>query len=115
MAKRKRTARKSLGKAFAGDLAVVILRSTGQVLNRVNVRERAFRVQTPDLGILTIPTQRVKTIVYKNLPSYPTDMLRTVSSSELNGVILNDPVEMESEDLGGVARLPKAKILSIVW
>lgn len=57
----------------------------------------------------------MKTIVYKNLPSYPTDMLRTINSSEFNGVVLNDPVEMESDDLGGVVQVRKAKILSIIW
>ena len=54
-------------------------------------------------------------IVYKNLPSYPTDMLRTLTSSEFNGVILNDPVRMKSDDLGGAVPVPRASVLSIIW
>jgi hypothetical protein len=115
MPRRHASARKSIGKAFAGDTAVVILRSTGQVLNRVTIPEKVFRIETPDLGTLSIPTRKIKTIVYKNLPSYPTDMLRTVNSSEFNGIVLNDPIEMTSEDLGGTVRVPKAKVLSIIW
>ena len=104
-----------LGHSFANNTAVVILRGTGQVLNKVTVLEKAFEIETPDLGVLRVPTPKIKTIVYKNLPSYPTDMLRTINSSEFNGVILNDPIALNSDDLGGTVSLPKAKILSIIW
>jgi hypothetical protein len=103
------------GHSFAGDTAVVILRGTGQVLNKVTVVEKAFAVDTPDLGVLSVPTPKVKTIVYKNLPSYPTDMLRTVNGSEFNGVVLNDPIALISDALGGKVAVPKSKILSIIW
>ncbi|MBK5295650.1 MAG: hypothetical protein JJE40_00750 [Vicinamibacteria bacterium] len=114
----RRTATKrgrSRGHSFAGDTAIVILRSTGQVLSGVTILEKAFRIETPDLGVLTVPTKKIKTIVYKNLPSYPTDMLRTLNSSEFNGVILNDPVRMKSDDLGGAVPVPRASVLSIIW
>ena len=107
-------AKRLVGRSFSNNTAVVILRS-GQLLNNVTVLEKSFSVQTDDLGVLKIPTPNVKTIVYKNLPSYPTDMLRTVSSSEFNGPILNDPVKMKSEDLGGTVSIAKAKLISIVW
>ncbi len=94
--------------------AVVILRSTGQVLNDVIVRDKSFTINTPDLGTRTIKRERIKTIVYKNLPSYPTDMLRILDGTELNGVITNDPVTLFTQDLGEVA-VPKANLLSIIW
>jgi hypothetical protein len=42
-------------------------------------------------------------------------VLRTVNGSEFNGVVLNDPIKVNADDLGGNARLPKAKVLSIIW
>ncbi len=91
------------------------MRGTGQVLNQVTILERAFQVDTPDLGVLSVLTPRIKTIVYKNLPSYPADMLRTINGTEFNGVVQNDPVRMQSADLDGVVSVSKAKILSIIW
>ena len=104
-----------LGHSFSNNTAVVILRSNGQVLNNVTVLDKVFRVEIPDLKVLAVPTGKVKTIVYKNLPSYATDMLRTVNSSEFNGVVLNDPIKVKSDDLGGIVSLPKANVLSIIW
>jgi hypothetical protein len=106
---------RSTGRWLLDGEAVIIFRNTGQVVNHARVLEKSFRVQTPDLGTLTVKTAQVKTIVYKNLPAYPTDMLRTVGSSEFNGEILNDPIQVEAADLGGVARIAKAKIASIIW
>ena len=116
MARRtKGRARRLAGRSFAGNTAVIILRGTGQVINRATVQDRTFRIETPDLGVLTIDTNKIKTIVYKNLPAYPTDMLRTINASEFNGDILNDPVTVTAEDLGGKVKLPRAKLLSIIW
>lgn len=106
---------RTAGRSFPTGTAVVILRKTGQVINRVQVREKAFRIETPDLGVLTVETDRIRSIVYKNLPTYPTDVLRTVNSSEFNGIILNDPIAVEADDLGGAIELPKARVLSIIW
>ena len=94
--------------------AVVILRSTGQVLNNVIVKDKTFTIDTKDLGTQVIKRDRIKTIVYKNLPSYPTDMLRILDGTELNGVVTNDPVTLFTEDLGEI-QVPRANLLSIIW
>lgn len=94
--------------------AVVVLRNTGQVINDVIVRDKNFTVDTPDLGKRTIKRDRIKTIVYKNLPSYPTDMLRLLDGTEFNGVITNDPVTLYTQDLGEV-EVPTKNLLSIIW
>jgi hypothetical protein len=104
-----------LGRSFPTETAIIILRDTGQVLNRVDVLEKRFSIKTPDLGVLKIETRKVRSIVYRNLPTYPTDVLRTVNGSEFNGVVLNDPIKVNADDLGGNARLPRAKVLSIIW
>jgi hypothetical protein len=53
--------------------------------------------------------------VYKNLPTFPTDVLRTLGGSEFNGDILNDPVRIDSEELGGEKPVAKAKLISIIF
>jgi hypothetical protein len=111
----KSTKRVPVGRSFAGGTAVIIMRDTGQVINKVTVLEKVFRIATRDLGELKIKTEAIKTIVYKNLPSYSTDMIRTVNSSEFNGRVLNDPIRVDSEDLGGKASLARSKVLSIIW
>jgi hypothetical protein len=111
----KSTKRLPVGRSFAGGTAVIIMRDTGQVINKVTVLEKTFRIATPDLGRLKIKTEAIKTIVYKNLPSYPTDMIRTVNSSEFNGRVLNNPIKVETDDLGGKASLARSKVLSIIW
>jgi hypothetical protein len=105
----------AIGRSFEGGTAVIIMRDTGQVINKATVLEKVFRIDTPDLGVLKIKTEAIKTIVYKNLPSYPTDLLRTINSSEFNGSILNDPIRVDSEDLGGTSSLARSKVLSIIW
>ena len=104
------------GKKWLNDNdAVVIFRNTGQVLNHAKILEKTFRIETPDLGTLTIKTANIMSIVFKNLPTFPTDVLRTLGGSEFNGNILNDPIRIEAEDLGGVAKVDKARIISIIW
>ena len=95
--------------------ALIFMRNTGQIINHAMILNESFRIETADLGIVTIKTADVKTIIYQNLPSYPTDMLRTNGASEYNGNVLEDPIRVESADLGGQAAIAKAKILSIVW
>ena len=60
------------GRSFPTGTAVIIMRNTGQVINRVTVLEKFFRIETPDLGELKIDTTKIRSIVYKNLPTYPT-------------------------------------------
>jgi hypothetical protein len=111
----KATTRRPTGRSFSGGTAIIVMRDTGQVINKVTVLDKTFRIDTPDLGVLKFRTEIIKTIVYKNLPSYPTDMIRTVNSSIFNGSVLNDPISVEAEDLGGRARLVRSKVLSIIW
>ncbi len=108
-------AKRTPGKFLKRGGAVVILRRTGQVIAHAEVLEKAFTVRTTDLGTLSFSIPQVQSIVYKNLPTYPTDVLKTVGGSEINGSIENDPVEMEAADLGGKVAIPKAKLLSIVF
>jgi hypothetical protein len=103
------------GKFLKGGGAVLILRQTGQVIAHASVLEKTFRVQTTDLGTLTFTIPQIQSIVYKNLPTYPTDVLKTVGGSEINGEVLNDPVAVDAEDLGGKVQIAKAKLLSIVF
>jgi len=95
--------------------AVIVLRASGQVINHATVLDPSFQIETGDLGTLTFKTADLKTIVYKNLPSYQRDMLRTNGGSEFNGTIVNDPIAIEAADLGGRTSIAKAKIISIVW
>ena len=81
----------------------------------VRILEKAFSIDTRDLGVLKVPQEKVKTVIYKNPPLYPDDMIRTYTGTELNGVILNDPIRMDAEEIGGKISIAKSKILSIIW
>jgi hypothetical protein len=103
------------GKFLADGHAIIILRNTGQVITHATVKEPSFQVKTPDLGTLTFKVSQVQSIVFRNLPTYPTDVLKTVGGSEINGEISNDPIAIDAEDLGGSTTIARAKILSIVF
>ena len=103
------------GKFLADGHAIVILRNSGQVITHATVLDPSVQVKTVDLGTLTFKIPQVQSIVFKNLPTYPTDVLRTVGGSEINGEILNDPVRIDAADLGGATTIAKAKLLSIVF
>ena len=107
-------AKKLTGKLLKGGHAVIILRS-GQVITQAKITERSMRVATSDLGTLTFKLEQISTIVYKNLPNFPTDLLRTIGGSEINGEVLNDPVHVEANDLGGAAEIARAKIINITF
>lgn len=108
-------AKRQPGKFLKGGGAILILRQTGQVIANASVLEKAFRIKTTDLGTLTLAIPQIQSIVYKNLPTYPTDVLKTVSGSEINGDVLNDPVNVEAADLGGKVAIAKARLLSIMF
>jgi hypothetical protein len=91
------------------------MRDTGQTMNDVAVLEPEFVIDTVDLGRVTVPAKRIKTIVFKNLPAYPTDMIHSLNGSELNGTIVTDPIRLRSDDLPDLTSVPTAKVLSIVW
>ena len=94
--------------------AVLILKNSGQVLSHVQVMDEDISLVMPDLGRHEFKTSRVKTVVFKHLPTYPTDMLRLLDGTELHGEITNDPITVYTEDLGEI-RVPKSNILTIIW
>ena len=102
------------GKFFADGRAVVLLRS-GQVITNAKVMEKSFRIATADLGTLTFKVPQISMIVYKNLPNFPTDWLRTIGGSELNGDVLNDSVHLHAADFGEPLAIAKAKIAHITF
>lgn len=93
----------------------MILRETGNVLAHATILEPSFQVQTSDLGTLICKAEQIQSIVYRNLPTFPSDVLRTIGGSEINGVVLNDPIHLAAEELGGAAEVAKARIISIVF
>ena len=105
--------KKTSGKFFANGEAILILRS-GQVITNAKIMDKAFRVATADLGTVTVKVEQISSIVYKNPPNFQTDFLRTLGGSELNGDVLNDPVNIQSADLGTMA-IAKAKIAHITF
>ena len=107
--------KKASGRWLNDGDAVIIFRNTGQVINHARVLDKRFRIETPDVGTITVATDNVMSIVFKNLPTYPTDVLRTLGGTELNGTILNDPIKVKAEDLGGTLEIRKARIISIIW
>jgi hypothetical protein len=107
--------RPSAGKFLANGQAIIILRNSGQVIAGATVAEKSFRVRTPDLGTLAFAIPKIQSIVYRNLPTYPVDVLKTVGGSEINGEVLNDPVHVRADDLGGAAVFPKTALLSIIF
>jgi hypothetical protein len=109
------TRRKQAGRWLSDGDAVIIFRNTGQVINHARVLDRKVRIATADLGTLAIPTESISSIVFKNLPTYPTDVLRTLGGTELNGRVLNDPIRVKADDLGGTVEIRKARIISIIW
>jgi hypothetical protein len=106
--------RSTFGKFLASGKAIVILRDD-QVITHATIGEKAFQVRAHDLGTLTFTLPQIQSIVYKNLPTYPTDVLRTVGGSEIKGEILTDPIHVRADGLGGGVTLAKAKVLSIVF
>jgi hypothetical protein len=107
--------RKTAGRWLSDGNAVIIFRKTGQVVNHARILDRTFRIETADLGTVAVSTDNLSSIVFKNLPSYPTDVLRTLGGTELNGRILNDPIRVKAEDLGGTIKIRKARVISIIW
>jgi hypothetical protein len=107
--------RRQGGQSSAARTALVVLRDKGHVLNEATVLERSFTIEIPDGGPVEVLTSKVKTIVYKNLPCYPTDMLRTISGSEFNGVIVNDSVTFKVKDVEKPMSFGKETLASIMW
>jgi hypothetical protein len=104
-----------MSNGHGGEKCLVVLRDTGQTLNDMTVLEPEFAIDTVDVGRVTVPTKRIKTIVFKNLPAYATDMIHSVNGSELNGTVVTDPIRLRSDDFPDLKAIPTAKVLSIVW
>ena len=75
----------------------------------------ALTAKAVPLDLVNVDTDRIMSIVFKNLPTYPIDVLRTLGGTELNGTILNDLIRVQAQDLGGTVEIRKAKIISIIW
>jgi hypothetical protein len=103
------------GKFLLEGHSLIIMRNTGQVINHATILEKSFTIDTPDLGTIPVKTVNIQTIIFKNLPTFPVDVIRTVGGTEFNGTITTDPIRVEAEDLGGKKDLPAAKVLSIMF
>jgi len=94
--------------------ALIVLRQ-GNAIDQATILEKEFRINIEELGEIAVPTSLVKTVILKNLPSAPLDVIRFLKGNEISGTVLNDPIHAESEEVGGAIDIPLAKILSIVF
>ena len=94
--------------------ALIMLRK-GNAIDQATVLNKEFSIDTEDLGKLKVPTRLIKTIILKNLPTFPLDVIRLLKGNEMSGTVLTDPVRIESEEVGGKIDVALSKILSIVF
>ena len=94
--------------------ALIMLRK-GNAIDQAAVLNMEFSIDTEDLGKLKVPTRLIKTIILKNLPTFPLDVIRLLKGNEMSGTVLTDPVRIESEEVGGKIDVALSKILSIVF
>ena len=94
--------------------ALIMLRK-GNAIDQATVLNTEFSIDTEDLGPLKVPTHLVKTVILKNLPMFPLDVIRMLKGNEMSGTVLTDPIHIESEEVGGKIDVPLSKILSIVF
>ena len=94
--------------------ALIMLRK-GNAIDQAAVLNKEFSIDTEDLGKLKVPTRLIKTIILKNLPTFPLDVIRLLKGNEMSGTVLTDPVRIESEEVGGKIDVALSKILSIVF
>jgi hypothetical protein len=94
--------------------ALVILRK-GNAIDQASVLNTAFSIDTEELGTLKVPTHLIKTIILKDIPTFPLDVIRLLKGNEMSGRVLTDPVHIDSEEVGGKMDIPLSKILSIVF
>ena len=122
MAKKRASAPKTMtasalskaGNRFDQSKALVVLR-LGNAIDQAKVLNKEFNINTEDLGTLKVPTKLIKTIILKNLPTFPLDVIRLLKGNEISGEVLTDPVRLDSEEVGGKIDVALAKILSIVF
>lgn len=98
---------------------VVIMRAThgaSQMYRDVTILDREFQIDVGEpVERRKVAADRIKTIVFKSLPTYATDMLRTVSGTELNGSVVNDSIHFRSDDFEEPITVPTAAVISIIW
>ena len=91
--------------------SLVVLRR-GSAIGRVTVLNKEFSIETEDVGTLRIKTKAINTIVLKNGPLFPLDVVR-LRSGDISGTVTTDPVKIESDQIGGKKDIPLAQILTI--
>jgi hypothetical protein len=103
-----------LGTKFDQTKALVVLRK-GNAIDQATILERAFTIDTEEVGAITVRTDLIKTIILTNPPLFPLDVIRMLKGNEISGTVLTDPVHVVSEEVGGEIDIPLHKILSIVF
>lgn len=94
--------------------ALIVLRK-GNAVDQAEVLEKSFAIDTEELGVIKVPTELIKTVILKNPPLFPLDVIRMLKGNEISGTVLTDPVHIDSEEVGGKITIPLAKILAIVF
>ena len=94
--------------------ALIMLRK-GNAIDQATVLNKEFSIDTEDLGKLKVPTRLIKTVILKNVPTFPLDVICLLKGNEMSGTVLTDPVHIESEEVGGKIDVALSKILSIVF
>lgn len=98
-------------KKALGD-ALIVLRMGNAIEGKV--LEKFFTIDTGDLEPLKVPTAQLASIIMKNLPNFPLDVMRFPNGYEISGVVLTDPVRVKSKQVGKVT-IELEKILSILF
>lgn len=102
----------TLGTASRLGNALVVLRQgnaiEGKVLNK------SFVIEVDDLGELEFPANELTTIIMKNLPTFPLDVIRFPSGNEISGTVKTDPLIVKISK-GKKLTIALAKVLSILF
>jgi hypothetical protein len=104
-----------LSLAGALDYTSLIVLRKGNAIGKAKVLNKDFTIDTADLGPMKIQAKLIETIILKNLPLYPLDMIRLSGGNEISGTVTTDPVRIDSKQLAGPMDIPIGKILSILF
>jgi hypothetical protein len=77
-----------------------------------DVTLKKFTIDTGLSKPLSIPTDRIVWIIFRNEIGYPKDRMQLKDASELAGTILDSEVAFKSDATGPI-RIPVAKILAL--
>ena len=103
-----------IGRAFDQSKALVVLRK-GNAIDQAKILDKKFSITTDELGALNIPTNQIFTIIMKNDPQFPLDVIRLNHGNEISGTITTDPVHAKSPEVGGNITIALAEILYIIF